>query len=40
MLNTIYVMTELRIPPEYTGAAIVIVTTVGTMTASLAPFVA
>ena len=38
--NVIYVMTELRIPPENTGAAIVIVTTVGTMTASLAPYIA
>lgn len=40
MFNSIYVLVELRIPPENTGAAIVIVTTVGTLTACLAPYVA
>ena len=33
-----YVLIEMRIPPENTGAAIVVTTTVGTMAASIAPF--
>lgn len=38
--NSIFVMIELRIPAENTGAAIVIITAVGTLTASVAPYIA
>lgn len=37
--NSIYVVIELRIPPENVGAAIVIVTTVGTLVSSIAPYI-
>lgn len=38
--NSIFVLVELRVPPENVGAAIVIVNTVGTLAACIAPYVA
>jgi len=38
--NTIYVLAELRIPPENIGSALVIIITVAVMAAGLAPYFA
>ena len=37
--NSIIILTELRIPPENSGAAITIMTTLGTLTGSFSPYI-
>ena len=37
--NTIYVLVELRVPPENTGSALVIVLTFGAMASAVAPLI-
>jgi len=37
--NSILILTELRIPPENSGAAITIITTIGTLSGSFSPYI-